>query len=104
MAHIQISINNMPPTQKTAEQSLVFGADDTDKSFTIAADCRVHSIAVHHPVFSNPVTLTISIENADGRKIFISDPIANPDAAADELLAQLEQFVSIMVYAPLKRH
>jgi hypothetical protein len=80
---------------KTPEQDLVFGAADTVKSFTIDANSRVHSMIVHHPVFANAVTLIVSVENADGRVIYKSDAIANPEAAADELLAQMEQFVAI---------
>lgn len=82
-------------TYKTPEKSLVFGAADTVKSFTVNANHRVHSIIVHHPAFTNAVTLTVTIENADGRVIYTSDAIANPAAAADELLGQMEQFVAI---------
>jgi hypothetical protein len=83
------------PTKKTPERALIFGAADTVKSFTIHTHNRIHSIAVHHPVFTNPVTLTVSVENDDGRPIYASDSIANPAVAAVELLAQLEQYISI---------
>lgn len=82
-------------TYKTPETSLAFGASDTEKSMTLEAHERLHSLVVHHPAFTNAVTLTVSVENEDGRVVYQSDPIGNPSAAADELLGQLEQFVSI---------
>jgi len=60
---------------KTDEESLVFGASDVVKSFTITEVGLTYAILVVLPNWTNDVTGVLSIENSDSNEIYASDDL-----------------------------
>lgn len=58
--------------EKTDENTQTFGITGTTKTYTIYANALTHTLIVVIPDYSNTITTTITIDNADSNEIYNS--------------------------------
>jgi hypothetical protein len=75
-----------------ASKTLSFGATDTTKSFTVDGYGKIHSIVAVVPDFTNTVTATITLSNANSQTFYTSDALTKNNT---HIIQNLRSYVPV---------